>query len=179
MGKLKIGDVIEILLPQKKKAFCQYLFTDKIAMIVQIFNMIVTRNKIVELQSILDSGNMFPPVAVMLKKALNHENWKVIGNLPIKDNTYHPFVSACFNSKTGKSGRWFLWNGNEHVLIGRRLTKKYKCLEYHVIWPAGSIVKRIVTREPPFPYADLIAHNRFTPKKIKPYKGKKLSFWGK
>ena len=84
--KPKIGDVIEIPLPDGRKAYGQYIFWgEKMGPLLQIFDLISKDN--LELADINDAKPLFPPIITGLFAAIRTGMWRVIGNHPISNWT--------------------------------------------------------------------------------------------
>jgi hypothetical protein len=161
--KPKVGDIFEIPLSVGRKAYGQYLHQSKMGSIVQIFD-IISKDKI-DLKQIILSPLQFPPVIVGLYAAIKEGYWKIIGQQSISEFVHPKFISTFYDEYSGKARIWFLWDGYKEVKIGPVLPEEYKRLEYLVVWNPPDIVERIETGEVPFPYADLIKNNKFTPLK--------------
>ena len=161
-NKPQIGDIFSIPLSNGGKAYAQYLHYSKMGPIIQVFDLISASD--VATDKLLLSKFMFPPVITGLFAAIAGRSWKVIGNHPIKNFVHPKFISTLYNQKTGKAGIWFLWDGEREIKIGSVLPEEYKNLEFLIVWNPMNVVHRIETGEVPFPYADLIRNNEFTPK---------------
>lgn len=159
----KVGDVIEIPLPDGRKGYAQFVYLDsRQGPMIQVLDLIAEDTPSVDL--ILASPPMFPPVITGLFAAARTGMWKVLGNYPVVDFKYPGFVSANYDSKTGEARVWFLWNGERYERIGERLPEEIRGLEYLVVWDPHDIVDRIVTGQYPFPYKDLMEKGRFLPR---------------
>jgi hypothetical protein len=161
--KPKEGDIFEVPLSNGTKAYGQYLYFSKLGPIIQISSLISTETA--SLDQILDSKPLFPPIITGLFAALNKKKWKVIGHSPITQFNHPKFVRTLYNQRTGEAGIWFLWDGQEDIRVGPVLPVEYKSLEFLVVWNPQDVVDRIETGKIPFPYAELIKNNRFTPLK--------------
>ena len=160
--KPKLGDVFEIPLSGDRRGYGQFVYYDeKKGPIIQVYRLISEGN--LPIDEIIQSGPMFPPVITGLFAAIRQNLWKVIGNRPVDDFVYQPFVSTMYNGKTGKAGKWFLWDGEEYLEIGEKLPDSLKNQEFLVVWSPFDIVNRIETGEIPYPYKELIQFNAFTP----------------
>ncbi len=167
---VKVGDIFEIRLEDERKAYGQFVFKDKKqGPLVQIFNLIANEGDNFTPDEIKKSGDRFPPVITGLQAAIRAGLWRVIGKLPIVEFSYPRFVSAYYDEKTGEAYRWFVWDGEKTIQIGKELPIEYKGLEYRVVWSPYDVTYRIESGEYPYPYGDLIKYNRFTPrdKKVK------------
>jgi hypothetical protein len=161
--KPKEGDIFEIPIPNGKKSYGQYLHYSKMGPIIQIFSLISEGD--VTINRILGSKPLFPPVITGLFAALKEKKWRIIGHEPITDFVHPMFVTTLYDQHTGEASVWFLWDGQRDIRIGSVLPQEYKNLEFLVVWDPSNVVHRIETGEMPFPYADLIKYNRFTPTK--------------
>lgn len=75
---LRIGDVVEIPLSDQRKAYAQYIIRDRMGPIIQVFKYIHIMRP--ELDLILNSGALFPPVITGLSAAVKTGFWKKIGS---------------------------------------------------------------------------------------------------
>jgi hypothetical protein len=159
----KEGDVFEIPLFNGEKAYGQYLFHSKMGPIIQVFDLISTNE--MDVEKIILSKQLFPPVITGLYAAIKKGLWRVVGNRPIV-NFIHPiFISTLYDQVSGKARIWFLWDGEEYKKIGHVLPEEYKKYEFLVVWDPLTIVQRIESGKMPFPYSDLIEKNEYTPQK--------------
>lgn len=152
MTRLKIGDIVEIPLSTGHRAFCQYVYRDKMGPIVRVFDLILEQNEEITLERFQGAQLLFPPVITGLLAAVRTGLWKVIGRLPVLDFQYPNFISSLYNSQTGKYGNWYLWNGSEDILIGSELPPAYHHLERLVVWHPLSLAERIETGDNPYAY---------------------------
>jgi hypothetical protein len=159
--KLIVGDIIEIPLSNRKKAYGQYLHKSKMGPIIQVFDL-TYRDKI-ELDQIISSRPLFPPVITGLNAAIKTGLWKIVGNKPVLSFVHPKFVSTLYDQVTGKARIWFIWDGQSYSKVGAVLPAEYKKLEFLVVWDPKNVVDRIETGKTPFPYSDLIENNEFTP----------------
>ena len=161
MKKPKVGDIFEIPLSEGRKAYGQYMHYSKKGPIIQVFDLI--SDKAVSVEQVASSKLLFPPVITGLYAAIKEGFWKLVGHQPILNFVHPKFVSTLYDQETGKARIWFLWDGEKDIRIGPVLPPEYRSLEFLVIWNPTNVVNRIETGEMPFPYADLIKHNRFMP----------------
>lgn len=161
----RIGDLIKIPLTSGINAYAQYVFWDRnYGPLIQVFNFSNQEND--QTEEILTAGALFPPIITGLFSAIRSGMWEVIGNNPIKDFSYPNFLSSEYDEKTGKVKQWFMWNGDKWTKLGQTLPRKYKKLEYLIVWDPKNVEKRIEDGgEEPFPYKDLKELNMFNPKK--------------
>ncbi len=158
----KVGQVFEIPLSGQKKAFGQFLRKDKMGPMIQVFNLISKDTP--EINVILNSDQMFPPIFTGVTAALRNGFWKALVVTQVKYFEYPGFISNFHNEKTGTAGIWFYWNGEKSIRLGNELPEKYKNKEYLMVWDPHDVVLRIETGEYPFPYKDLIRNNKYTPR---------------
>jgi hypothetical protein len=163
---IKIGDVFEIPLSNGHKAFGQLVYKDKqMGPLIQVFDLIIDRT-VDDVQQLKDSEPLFPPVITGINAMVRKGIWKVIGNLPVENFIYPNFIRTLYDTKTGKAGIWFLWDGKRVIRVGEKLSDEHKKLEYLVVWSPFDLVERIETGKYPFPYSELINNNQFEPRKL-------------
>lgn len=168
-AKPKPGDILEIPLPNGSFAYSQYLMLSKMGPIIEVVDLVsLTR---VDLARVATAKPMFPPVIAGLHAAVKSGEWRIVGNIPPRDHEHPRFVSTLYDQETGEARTWFLWDGQKDTPLGPALPEKYKVLEYLVVWNPSDIATRIETGVIPFPYGDLINHNRFNPKPREPHHG--------
>lgn len=165
---IKIGDIFEIPLKERLKAYGQYIYKDKEqGPLIQVFDSIVEETTPFNISKIHTTKALFPPVITGLFAAVRTGLWRVVGNLPIEDFVYPKFVSAYYDEKTGEAYQWFIWDGQEYIRLGSILSNDHKNKEYLIGWSPHDIVYRIETGKYPYPYGDLIKHNKFRPRENK------------
>jgi hypothetical protein len=164
--KPKVGDLFEIPLSDGRNAYGQYLHYSKMGPIIQVFDLITDREVTVE--QIVSSKPLFPPVITGLYAAVKEGYWKITGYQPISNFIHPKFVSTLYDQQTGMARIWFLWDGERDIRIGPELRPEYKSLEFLVVWNPQDVVNRIETGKIPFPYAELIQNNKFTPRNVSP-----------
>lgn len=154
MGKalIKVGDIVEIPLPNNKKAFAQYAFKDKqLGAVVRIFDHLVDVSRRIRLDELVSVPLRFPPVFIAgINTALRSGRWKVIGSLPVDNFTLPKYVSTLPNPKTGEATVWFLIDGRDTIRVGKYLPTEFKKLEFHLHLTPHVIEERIITREKPY-----------------------------
>ena len=154
--RIRIGDVFEISLSDGRKAYGQFLFKDeRMGPLIVVFDLLISDDSSPEhvLNRVSVARPLFPPVITGLFAAVSTGLWKVIGHVSIEEFTYPGFVSA-MHENYKQRGPWYLWNGEEYILLGHNLPEKYKDLEFLVIWDPHDIPHRIETGQNP--YAKLI-----------------------
>jgi hypothetical protein len=162
LNRYKVGDIFEIPLSDGRKAFGRFLIRSKMGPIIQIFSLIT--NEPCDIDEIVCSPELFPPVITGLFAAIKTGLWKVIGNIPPVDLHHPNFVSTNF-TQDGRANVWHLWDGEKFTRIGKQLPRKYKSLEFLIGWDPQSVAARIESGKIPFPYGELIRDNHFTPRK--------------
>lgn len=158
---VRIGDVFEIPLTYGRRTYGQYVFNDKMGPLIQIFDLI-SENRI-DIDSLKHANPLFPPVITGLRAAIRAGLWTIIGRFAVEGFKYPGFISALYDEKTGEARMWYFWDGEKDIQLGVKLPEDYKKLEYLVVWSQGDVTRRIETGEYPYPYGDLIKHNRFVP----------------
>jgi hypothetical protein len=161
MHRLKVGDIFEIPLHDGRMAYGRYLMLSRMGPIIQVFSLKSEKN--VELNEIIKSPELFPPIITGLFAAIKSGFWKVIGNIPY-DGSYHPKFLSTNYTQDGHANIWYLWDEENETILGKELPNKFKGLEYLVVWDPPSVVERIESGKIPFPYSELIRDNRFTPR---------------
>jgi hypothetical protein len=159
--KPKEGDIIEIPLLNGTKAYGWYLHYSQMGPIIQVLSLISA--SAVTVDQILASKPLFPPVITGLFAAIKEGKWKVVGHKPVTNFVHPKFVLTLYDQRSGEAGIWFLWDGQKEIRIGPVLPEEYRGLEFLVVWNPTNVVRRIETGEIPFPYADLVKYNKFTP----------------
>ena len=160
---IRIGDVVEIPLSDKKKAYAQYIVRDRMGPIIQVFAHIDFVRP--ELDLVLNSGALFPPIITGLFAAVRTGFWKKIGSKRVEEVRYPGFISTLYDQKTGEAAIWYYWDGEKSIRLGVELPEEYKTKEYLIVWDPHDVVHRIETGEYPFPYKDLILYNKYNPQK--------------
>jgi hypothetical protein len=130
--------------------------------IIQVYDCIVPIRP--NLDIVLQSKPLFPPIITGLSAAIRAGLWTKIGNKKIESINYPGFVSTLYDQKTGKASIWFYWDGKKSVRIGPQLPNQYKDKEYLIVWDPTDVAHRIQTGEYLFPYKELILYNEFTPR---------------
>ena len=149
--RVKIGDVIEIPLPDGRKAYGQYVFRDeKAGPLIQVFDLIVKDKA--SLAQIRYAKPLFPPIVTGLDAAIRAGLWRIVGNMAVENFVYPKFIDPLYDSKADKVRTWYLWDGKKYHNLGRQLPNEYKHLEQLVGWDPNNIAKRIITGENPYDY---------------------------
>lgn len=149
--RVKIGDIFEIPLSNNRKAYGQYVYFDnKQGPLIQVFKHISDDDEIVDSDTILNSGSMFPPIIVGLFAAVKKTLWKVIDNRKIENFKYPGFISTIRNPKTNEATIWFFWDGNNWTKLGRTLEDKYKSKEFLAVYSPYDVPSRIETGKNPY-----------------------------
>jgi hypothetical protein len=160
---IRIGDIIQIPLSNQRNAFGQYVYNDKVmGPLLQIYK--PTLNDDFDLDLLRKINWLFPPIITGLHWAVRQGMWTVIDRAKVSEFSYPKFIRTLYDEKTGKASVWYLWEGKESIRLGPKLSREYRKLEYLVVWSPFDIVERIETGVYPYPYGDLIKHNRFTPR---------------
>jgi hypothetical protein len=165
---VRVGDILQIPLPNNKAAFAQYAFKDgKLGAVIRVYNYVVDIQTKFDINELIDKPLMFPPVFIAgINPALKNDRWKVIGSLPADDFVLPKFVSTLPHPETGEATTWFLIDKEKSVPIGKYLPEDYKDLEFHLYLTPEVIEKRIITGEKP--YDKLIKTNKLDKSPIGP-----------
>ena len=167
MKRAKVGDVFEIPLLDGRKGYGQYVFRDdNHGPLIQVYDLIVNNEEDIDIETIIESPALFPPVFTGVFAAIRQGLWKVVGNTPVKDFIYPKFVNTFWDDKTGKARSWFLWDGEKETKLGWELPEEYKNLEFEIVWDPHGISERIENGgEMLWPFKDLVENNAYTPLK--------------
>lgn len=164
--RVRVGDVFEIPLSNERKTFGQYVFKDiKTGPLILVFDLIAEAAALpeVSLERLRSAVPLFPPIFADVYGAVRRGLWPVVGRMTIEGFVYEPFISTFHDPRTGRAAIWFLWDGEKSIRIGWDLPEECKKLEYLVIWSPHDVVERIETGRIPYPYGDLVQHNKYTP----------------
>ena len=139
---LKVGDCFMIPLPDRRKAFGQYVcWNDKYGYLVQIFD--VFSSEQIPLENLRSAGRLFPPVFVGLKASIRSGRWRLIGRLPVEGFRFPKFRSTN-GTKPGVYHDWRIWDGEKEVFVGD-LPPEYRSLEVESVWGDELLEQRIAT----------------------------------
>ncbi len=160
---IEIGDILEIPLPDGRRAFCQVVsWEERLGPLIRVYDL-VTHERI-PVEALKNAQALFPPVVSTVFDAVQTGSWEIIGHLPVGDFSFPAFISSRYDEKTGAVSMWFLWHGQDCTYLGNRLPEECRQLEYLVTWSPSDIVERIETGRVPYPYEELIRDNRFVPR---------------
>ncbi len=155
---VKIGDIFEIPISNNRKAFGQYIYYDeKQGPLIQVFDYYLKNNEGVDLNSIVKSKMLFPPIIVGLTAAIRNKLWNIVGNKSIENFIYPGFVSTLRNPKTNEATIWFYWDGSKWINLGKKLKNEYKKKEFLAVYSPYDIPERIETGKKP--YEELVLTN--------------------
>jgi len=162
---VRVGDLFEITLSDRRVAIGHYVHRDdKNGPFIQVFNSITNKDDM-EIEDVVATGYMFPPIITGLKAAVRKGLWPIIGKRPVIDFKYPKFLRSFWNDKTGEVKNWFLFDGVNDFSLGPVLPEEYKSLEYMVVWSPLDVIYRVETGIIPFPFGEMIKNNKFTPMK--------------
>lgn len=68
--RLKVGDIIEIPLPNNKKTYAQFLAKDKWGDIIQVFDLIINSDKKINIETLINTPLRFDPILTTVKLGL-------------------------------------------------------------------------------------------------------------
>lgn len=143
---IKIGDIFEIPLKNKKKAFGQYVFSDRnTGPIIQIFDYIISTNQTPDIIGIVNSKLRFPPVYTGIGGIIKLGRWKVISHQDVTNYHFNGFLTVRWNMNTKVVTKWLFYDGNKDVDLGLNLPEKFRDLEWCAILSYDHIEKRIET----------------------------------
>lgn len=77
-------------------------------------------------------------------------NWKIIGNLPIKNFTFPNFLWKNGGPTPAHiRSKWYLYDGKKDIELGTSIPQKYRNLEFLTNYTPTSVVERILTGKKP------------------------------
>lgn len=142
--RVKLGDIFEIPLSNRKKTYGQYIFMDKqYGPIVKIFDCIIDQDQIMDCEKVVQSKLLFPPIIMGIFATIREGVWKVVANIKVANFQYPKFLRAMWDPGSGKASKWFIWDGTNSVELGDRVANKYRDLEYLGVYPPDLVVNRI------------------------------------
>ena len=155
--RFSVGDIILIPLPDKRTAYAHYVYKDKNFLhLIQIQNYFTKDGEHFDINLFIKAKQLFPPIFTVLNNGVKLEGWKVIGNQPVTNFKFPNFLNTAFYF-TGKAGKWYLYDGDKEIPIGKEVPAEYKKLEFCMVYAPDNIVKRIMTGIKPL--EDLINTN--------------------
>jgi hypothetical protein len=141
MQDQKIGSIYKIDLGDDCFAYCQIIaFNSQMGYLVRVFKYRGIFESDVE--EIIDSGELFPPVFVGVAMALRSKNWVRIKKLKISEEEI-PFFRASNAAQLDiNDDSWRIWDGNSYS-PPRRLSESEKALETCSVWGYLALNERI------------------------------------
>lgn len=139
---IKIGDIYEIPLPDKRYAYAQHVNRNaEYGYLIRVFNQIVTV-PMRDIDQLDESQLLFPPVFVGLRATVSSGRWKRIGNKPVNTFTF-PLFRQTIGTKPGTYSDWRIWDGVLTKKVGA-LPVSYRSLELECVWGDEGLEERIV-----------------------------------
>ena len=120
----KLGDIVEIPLPENKTGYAQYTHKHKqYGALLRVYQVPEKVEKVDDLSSAPHQFTTFFP----LGSAVNREIVRIIGNLPIREEfkTFPIFRSGVPN-KSGIVEIWWLWDGENEERVGKLSAEQMK-----------------------------------------------------
>jgi len=120
----KLGDVVEISLPENGTGYAQYTHKHKqYGALLRVFHIREKVEKIDDLSNALHQFTTFFPLGA----AVNREIVRIVGNLPIKDEfKTFPIFRAGVANQSGIVEVWWLWDGENEERVGKLSSKQMK-----------------------------------------------------
>jgi hypothetical protein len=120
----KIGDIIEISLPENGFGYAQ--FTPKHKMYGALLRVFHQKEKVFELSK-LDNTELLFTTLFPLGAAVNRGIVSIVGNLPIREVFQKFPVFRCgVSNQQGEIDVWWLWDGGNEKRVGQLSTKLMK-----------------------------------------------------
>jgi len=142
-GRIKVGDVYQIPLPDGRHAFVQYLqWSEQLGYLIRVFDRI-SGSELESVGELSSAGELFPPVFAGLKGAVKTGRWKKVGTLPVPPFRF-PLFRCTSATKPGTYENWWLWEGGPQRFIGK-LPSEMRALEVEVVWGYEMLEERIAT----------------------------------
>jgi hypothetical protein len=155
--RLYVGDIIEIPLPNGKKALAHYLFRDHWGDIIGVFDYQPHQTETVDLDVLIEKPFAFSPILTRINVGIKSPDykWKIIGRKSVEHFVYPNFVWKDGGPYVKNSiTKWYLSDGKSDVEVGVRLPKKYIDLEYQANYAPAAVIERIISGKKNF--ADVI-----------------------
>ncbi len=113
----KIGDIVEIPLPDGGTGYAQY--THKHKRYGALLRVLKVRDKVVDIKELANAHLQFTTF-FPLSAALSREIVRIVGNLPVKDELIKfPVFRAGVPNQSGVVETWWLWDGESEERIGK------------------------------------------------------------
>lgn len=149
-GRLKIGDIIEIPLPNRKKAYAHYFGKNKWGDLLAVFDYSSDANQVFRIENLQANQYKFGPLLtrIMLGIKSPTHKWKIVGNIPLTNLSKPHFIWKDGGPLSkGITTKWYVYDGVESKEVGKHLPDEFKKLEYMTNYSPGSLVKRILTNK--------------------------------
>lgn len=113
----KIGDIVEIPLPDNGTGYAQYTHKHKqYGALLRVFQV---REKVGDITELSNASHQFTSF-FPLGAAVNREIVRIAGNLPVKDEfKSFPIFRAGVANQSGVVEVWWLWDGENEERIGK------------------------------------------------------------
>lgn len=120
----KIGDIVEIPLPDSGTGYAQY--THKHKQYGALLRVLKVREKVDDIAELSNAPLQFTTF-FPLGAAVNREIVRIAGNLPIKDELKKfPIFRAGVANQSGVVETWWLWDGENEERIGKLSREQMK-----------------------------------------------------
>lgn len=150
MAKIKIGTVFYMPL-NGKYAFGQYLYKHKMmGPIIQVFDYHKEDLEDLDIEVIIKSKILIPPIFTYLEGAIKEGDWGIVGYSEVKDFEFPNYLGYWSGDTQFEARMWFLWDGTNTKKLGDKLPAQYIDLEIRVIWPLHGVIERIKTGNNPY-----------------------------
>lgn len=139
--RIKIGDIIQIL-TSEGVAYAQVTHKhEEYGHLLRVFEGFYTKEPkdFSEIVRCITQFSTFFPIQTAVNKGL----FTVAGNTSVsKANQQFPIFRSCSYGKNGERGPWWLWDGEQEVMLKRDLTEEEKRFPKRGIISAPLLVER-------------------------------------
>lgn len=148
-ARIRVGDVFAVPLGDGRYGYVHYLKEHPMrGPLLRVFD-VVTVEPLATVEPLKNAGEMFGPIHGSFWIAVKNGSWPFVGNLGVGEFEWPTMISGHFDSLIKKMHLWFLIHEEIDERLGPFLPRKYRNLEYAMIWSPESIEYRMSTGELP------------------------------
>ena len=144
MGRIKLGDVIEIPTP-KGLAYAHYVNRhDRYGALLRVFSRLHNERPAEVAQAVI--GDVQFVCFFPLQAAVNQKIVIVLGNTPIPAEAaeFPVFRAGVVDPATGKVATWWFWDGDKEWRVGA-LSPAQRFMPIRGVWNDTFLIERIVS----------------------------------